>query len=215
MKILYYYQPTRMRGTPMQQRKGFTLIELLVVISIIAILAVIVFTQVQGLTGRARNTTTQSLVREAGNSINLYRNDEGAGDAVVQTSTAWTPAAANGVLQLTATTGDTPWGPFNGTLSSTAFTYPTRIVRVPSAAHILTYRVLSADTTVLASAGAAANYTLPAAGCVQVIGALVNASGTTTASFYRNGVVSTTSLTAPAGGNSTAALGATNLSCTN
>jgi prepilin-type N-terminal cleavage/methylation domain-containing protein len=206
-----------------QHRKGFTLIELLVVISIIAILAVIVFTQVQGLTGRARNTTTQSLVREGGNSINLYRNDETVGDAVVlvgatadaqaaftdaSAATADTNAADDGMMKLSVTTGDTGFGPFTGTLSATAFTYPTRITRVPSASHIITYRVLSADATVNNTATAAnANYAIPTGGCVQVIGQLVGASGSTTASFYRNGVVSTTAVANPGL--------ATNLTCSN
>lgn len=185
----------------MHTRKGFTLIELLVVITIIAILAVIVFTQVQGLTARARNTTTQTTVREAGNAINVFRNTDGTNDSVILPINSES-TASNADVRLSSVGGTAAWGPFTGTLNATGqtsgtydansqFQYPVRITRTASTNHALRYAVFSSGSTLYA--GPATYRTLQTIGtsaCVVIEGILVN-DASYLYSFYRNGTVGT------------------------
>ncbi len=185
----------------MQKKQGFTLIELLVVITIIAILSVIVFLTVTGLTRRARNSSLSATVREAGNGISVFRNAEGNANNVITFGISENPnfSTINGVAS---------WGPFTGTTLATANTsgtfdpptelqYPTAINRVPTSQHALHYRILAPDDT---------DYTLSAtqnrqmfslgesniSACVMVLGELVDDTGGDITMFYRNGTVSGT-----------------------
>ena len=203
-------------------KRGFTLIELLVVITIIAILAVIVFTQVQGLTARARNTTTQTTVREAGNSVNVFRNSDGTADSVIRPGSGETAA-----LSLVSSTGNAAFGPFTGTIVTTEgqndvldasdLQYPVRITRTASAAtattgHALVYRIMNAGATIANSGDVDRTmYTMGAAECVIFAGALVN-DATASFSFYRNGTVGTGGAAAGTGGTNQLVVG--NIACT-
>ncbi len=187
----------------MHTRKGFTLIELLVVITIIAILAVIVFTQVQGLTARARNTTTQTTVREAGNAINVFRNTDGTNDSVILPTQAEADGGNNfSDVRLSSVSGTAAWGPFTGTLSASGqtsgtysaaaqFQYPVRITRTASTNHALRYAVFSTGSTLYASGGTFRTLqTIGTNACVVIEGILVN-DAAYLYSFYRNGTVGT------------------------
>lgn len=56
-------------------RKGFTLVELLVVISIIAVLAAILFPVFASARGKARQTQCMSNLRQAGMALSMYVSD--------------------------------------------------------------------------------------------------------------------------------------------
>lgn len=58
-----------------QMKKGFTLIELLVVISIIGVLAGLLFTNFSGARERARDIKRKSDLQQVKNALRLYYND--------------------------------------------------------------------------------------------------------------------------------------------
>lgn len=140
----------------MQSRRAFTLIELLVVISIVAVLSVIVFAQVQNLTARAKNSKTQDVVREMGAAIGLFRNTDGSNDRIIapkfisgstsegDSNESYYNSSRIGGLELTNVNRTTPFGPFTGKLINVQtrdgggnvtqdFQYPLNITRPASA----------------------------------------------------------------------------------
>ena len=56
----------------MGKHKGFTIVEILVVISVIAILATISIVSYSGMTERARDSKIRSVVKTAGDALQLY-----------------------------------------------------------------------------------------------------------------------------------------------
>lgn len=56
-------------------KRGFTLIEILVVLTIIAVLAGLLFPVLGGAKGRAQDTVATSSLRQAGSAYGLYAND--------------------------------------------------------------------------------------------------------------------------------------------
>ena len=80
-------------------KRGFTLIELLVVISIIALLASIIFSAVTAARSKARDAERISDMRQLSNAINLYFSDKGS---LPRNQTGWCTTVSN------ATNG---WGP--------------------------------------------------------------------------------------------------------
>lgn len=122
----------------MYSKRGFTLIELLVVIAIIGILSVMVVTQLGSARVKARVSTAKSDVTEAGKAVEVFKNDDGAGDQVISVKTTNTietlATAADGTVSGSIGTL------FTGTLNTnTDPTYSVKLSKTPGAAYTYSY----------------------------------------------------------------------------
>lgn len=159
----------------MQYKRGFTLIELLVVISIIAILATLVFTQLGGARVRARNSAAKSDVTEMGKAVELFKTDDANASelAIFATGTGATDSYIDlNLTTSTPSTGSTAFstvfkGGTGGNAATGAF-YALAIGKTPGASQ--TYRY---STT----AAAAANGQDRQANCYVVSTTVDNSAG--------------------------------------
>ena len=88
----------------LNRRRGFTLIELLVVIAIIGILATLVVTQLASARVKARNSSAKSDVTEAGKAVEVYKNDENAGNSTIAADIAGVSNATAGLYNFVPNT---------------------------------------------------------------------------------------------------------------
>jgi type IV pilus assembly protein PilA len=150
----------------LNRQKGFTLIELLVVIAIIGILATLVITQVASAQVRARNSSSQSDIAEAGKAVEVWKTTQSSDNVVIKNAN--TTAAAVPAVNLNASTVAGAWTTvFSGTEG--AGSYGTSITKTPSASYTYGYQT---DTT-------GANYcigtnSVNASGVTGTLGFIIN-----------------------------------------
>ncbi len=194
--------------------KAFTLIELLTVVTIISILATVVYGVAQGARSRALNTAQKKLVQEMGKAVSVFQVSDELERVIVISDTDYTCPYTIAILRLPYFRANqcqsaplpTTFGPFTGELQTAPislaypdvgeFTYPVRVTAPVSPTHRLTYLVFE-DTTLVSKSPDAYRrlYNLgndPARRCVTISGALRGETDGSRAFFWRNGQVAST-----------------------